>query len=324
MITPEEVLTLTEEALREYANRDAVNPSKLSLPIWPYHEGLINSMPSYLKKADIAGVKIVSVFDRNPHKYGLPTTVGTIILYDPETGLPYSIMDGTYITDLRTGAVSGIKAKYLSRKDAKKLAIVGAGVQGFTSMQMALLSLPGITHVQVCDLSDEQSNVFMQRGQALFPQVRFSKCSDHRQALLEADIIVYATSAGQPLLEQGTVGDGATVICVCELVTRRAVSMFDKWFVDFTACALDRYNDGGQRSAQAQGRQWEDLTPELVTGEIGDVITGKTVGRENDAQKILSGAVGMSIEDVITAKTVYDKAVRKGAGKVLDFQCLES
>ena len=133
MITPEEVLTLTEEALREYANGDAVNPSKLSLPIWPYHEGLINSMPSYLKKADIAGVKIVSVFDRNPHKYGLPTTVGTIILYDPETGLPYSIMDGTYITDLRTGAVSGIKAKYLSRKDAKKLAIVGAGVHQYAN-----------------------------------------------------------------------------------------------------------------------------------------------------------------------------------------------
>lgn len=323
LISPREVLALTEEALVEYSKGDTINPSKLSLPIFPYHEGLINSMPSYMKKGDIAGVKIVSVFDNNPRDFKLPTTVGTIVLYNSNTGIPFAIMDGTYITDMRTGAVSGVKAKYLARKDSRRLAIIGGGAQGFTSMEMTLFSLPGITDVQVCDLSDERCDAFIEKGKETFPNVNFSKCSDHRDALKNADITVYATSANRPLLENGDVKEGATVILVCETLTRTSVGHFDKWYVDFEECALDRYNVSLKRYSEEHGIEWDPLTGELVTGEIGDVITGKTVGRENDTEKILSGAVGMSVEDVIAAKAAYDAAVAKGVGKVLDFQCLE-
>ena len=323
LITPREVLALTEEALVEYSKGDTINPSKLSLPIFPYHEGLINSMPSYMKKGDIAGVKIVSVFDNNPRDFKLPTTVGTIVLYNSNTGIPFAIMDGTYITDMRTGAVSGVKAKYLARKDSRRLAIIGGRAQGFTSMKMTLFSLPGITDVQVCDLSDERCDAFIEKGKETFPNVNFSKCSDHRDALKNADITVYATSANRPLLENGDVKEGATVILVCETLTRTSVGHFDKWYVDFEECALDRYNVSLENYSKKYGIEWEPLTAELVTGEIGDVITGKTVGRENDTEKILSGAEGMSVEDVIAAKAAYDAAVAKGVGKVLDFQCLE-
>ena len=324
LITPKEVLALTEAALVEYSNGETINPSKLSLPIFPYHEGLINSMPSYMKKGDVVGVKIVSVFDNNPRDYKLPTTVGTIVLYNADTGIPIAIMDGTYITDMRTGAVSGIKAKYLAKKGAKKLAIIGGGAQGFTSMEMTLFSLPGITDVQVCDLSDEQCDAFIEKGKEVFPDVCFSKCTDHRDTLKDADIVVYATSANRPLLENGEyLKDGITVILVCETLTQKAIGLFDKWYVDTEECALDRYNVSLKKYSEDRGLEWSPLTKSLVTGEIGDVITGKISGRENDSEKILSGAVGMSIEDVIAAKAVYDAAVAKGVGKVLDFQCLK-
>ena len=321
-ISQKEVLELTEKALAEFSLGNAVNPSKLVLPTYPYHNGHINSMPSYMQYGDVAGVKVVSVYNDNPKKYGLPTTIGTIILYDPETGMPKAIMDGTLITDLRTGAVSGVNAKYLARKSSKTLAIVGAGVQGYTSMQMILRALPDIEEVVACDLSPERRESFISRGRTEYPHVTFSGLEDHRVALQETDIVVYATSADRPLLENGSVAEGVTVITVCELLTRKAVGMFDHWFTDFAECALERYNDGGRQSAEARGLVWEDLTMDLIRGDIGEVITGKISGRTDERQKILAGAVGVSVEDVICAEHVFKKAMAEGYGRILDFQNL--
>ena len=140
---------------------------------------------------------------------------------------------------------------------------------------------------------------------------------------MQTDVVIYATSAPRPLLNNvDVIKPGSTVICVCELLTRRAVSLFDMWYVDFAECALDRYNDGGRHSAKMYGDTWEDLTEELITGEIGKVTVGEVPGRKNDQQRILASAVGMSVEDVIIAKEVYDTAVSEKIGKILDFQCL--
>ncbi len=321
-ISQKDALELTEKSIEEFALGNTNNPSKLILPCFPYHNGHINSMPSYMKYGDVAGVKVVSVYNDNPKKYGLPTTIGTIILYDPETGMPKAIMDGTLITDLRTGAVSGINAKYLARKDSRSVAIVGAGVQGYTSMQMIIRAMPGIEEIVVCDLSPERRERFIAQGRAGYPELTFTGCDDHRETLQGSDIVVYATSADRPLLENGAVADGTTVITVCELLTPKAVGMFDAWYVDFAECALERYNDGGKQSADARGVAWEDLTMEHVYGEIGDVIAEKIAGRTGDSQKILAGAVGISVEDVICAEHVFRKALAAGDGKVLPFQDL--
>ena len=321
-INQKDALELTEKSIEEFALGNTNNPSKLILPCFPYHNGHINSMPSYMKYGDVAGVKVVSVYNDNPKKYGLPTTIGTIILYNPETGMPKAIMDGTLITDLRTGAVSGINAKYLARKDSRSVAIVGAGVQGYTSMQMIIRALPGIEEIVACDLSPERREQFIAQGKAEYPELTFTGCDDHRETLQGSDIVVYATSADRPLLENGAVADGTTVITVCELLTPKAVGMFDAWYVDFAECALERYNDGGKQSADARGVAWEDLTMEHVYGEIGDVIAGKLAGRTSDQQKILAGAVGISVEDVICAEHVFQKALAAGDGKVLPFQDL--
>ena len=98
--------------------------------------------------------------------------------------------------------------------------------------------------------------------------------------------------------------------------------MFDHWYTDFAECALERYNDGGKLSAEARGLAWEDLTMDLVRGETGDVITGKLPGRTNDREKILAGAVGVSVEDVICAELVYKKAIDQGYGRILDLEDL--
>ena len=320
LLTEPQVLELVDKVLREWALGKTVNPVKLSLQIYPYHEGHINSMPSYIENGDLAGVKVVSVYANNQKTYGLPTTIGTIILHDADSGLPYAILGGTHITDLRTGAVSGVKARYLARKDSKVLAIVGAGAQGFGSMLMVKLAVPGIEEVRVCDLSAERRAAFIEDAKKHFPELRYISCASNEEASAAADIIVYATSASVPLLEGSTLKDGVTAICVSEKLTPKTIARFDGFYVDFTACAIERYNADGRHQAELIGRTYEDLTEDMVTGEIGDVMIGKCPGRTSDKQKILTAAVGMSIEDVIVARAAYDAAVERGVGTVLDLE----
>ncbi|MBR3260280.1 MAG: ornithine cyclodeaminase family protein [Firmicutes bacterium] len=321
-ITPAEVLELTEKALVEFSLGNAINPSKLILPTNPYHNGHINSMPSYMQYGDVAGVKVVSVYNDNKKKYGLPTTIGTIILYDPETGMPKCIMDGTYITDQRTGAVSGVNAKYLARNNSETLAIIGAGVTGYTSMQMILMALPGIKEVVVCNRTASRRDAFIEKAQAAYPDMKFRGIEDHKVALQECDIVVYATTGDIPLVQYGEPAEGVTVITVCEFLTKKAIWHFDHWFADFAECAIERYNDGGRMGAEILGFEWEDFDLDDISGEIGDVITGKLPGRTDDKEKILAGAVGISVEDVICAEHVFKKAMEAGAGIILDLQNL--
>ena len=200
---------------------------------------------------------------------------------------------------------------------------MGTGVQGYTSMQMILRAMPQISRIIACDLSPERRQDFIDRGKSEYPEIEFQGIDDHRDALKNSDIVVYATSADRPLLENGVPGEGITVITVCELLTRTSVGMFDRWYVDFAECALERYNDGGSQSAAARGVAWEDLVMDDVAGELGDVITGKLPGRTSDSERILAGAVGISVEDIICAESVYQKAMADGGGRILPFQDLQ-
>lgn len=320
LITADQALKLVETALAAYSKGDSVNPVKLHLPLYPTYEGYINSMPSFDRNRNIAGVKLVSVYKDNPLHYNLPSTLGTIVLHHPETGLPYAIMGGTYITDIRTGAVAGITAKYLARSDSKTLALVGAGAQGMTSLQMVLLSMPGIEEVRIVDIRPENRDRVITEAKKDFKDIKYVEYDNRQEAFIGADIIVLATTAGSSLLEGMSIDNGTTVICVAEILTPNVIKCFDRWIVDFTDCVIERFNTGGRHAASLKGEKFDELTNEMVTGEIGDVITGKALGRLNNDEKVISAAVGMSVEDVIVASAAYDSAVKNSIGTVLPFQ----
>jgi len=320
LVTAEQVLNLVETALAGYAKGDSVNPVKLHLPFYPIYEGYLNSMPSFTKSSNLAGVKLVSVYKNNPSKYHIPATLGTIVLHHPETGVPYAIMGGTYITDIRTGAVVGITAKYMARSDSKVLTVVGAGAQGMTSMQMVLLSMKGIKEVRVVDIRPENQEQLISKARETFPDIKYVTYNNRQEAFQGSDIIVLATTASNSLLEGYNIDKGTTVICVSEILTPKVVKSFDRWIVDFTDCVIERFNTGGRHAAEIKGEKYEELTKEMISGEIGDVIIGKTVGRANEEERVISAAVGMSIEGVIVARAAYEAAVEKSVGTVLPFQ----
>jgi len=111
-------LKVVEEAFRQHGLKKVQMPSKLYL-YFKKHNGDLRTMPAYLEEPDITGVKIVNVHPDNPKK-GLPTVMALVILNSTETGAPVAIMDGTYLTDMRTGAAGGVAVKYLARKNAKQ------------------------------------------------------------------------------------------------------------------------------------------------------------------------------------------------------------
>jgi len=242
LLTPQKVLDLVEISLADFAKGDSVNPVKLHLPMYPDYDGYINSMPSYIRKMNIAGVKLVSVYNYNTVKYGLSSTMGTIILYHPETGIPFSIMDGTYITAMRTGAVVGVTAKYLAKKNSEVLTIIGAGAQGFTSFVMVAIAMDTIKEVRIVDINPEAQKLFIEKASRQFPKIKYIEISDIQSACTGSDIVVSATTAGKPLLLDIAIDKGTTVIGVSEKLTREFIGKFDKFIVDFAECLMERQN----------------------------------------------------------------------------------
>ena len=145
-----EAITIVENVLREHGRGHFENPPKPG--IHPQQDAFIHAMPGYLPRQKAAGLKWVSGFPGN-YRYKLPSIMGLMILNDVKTGQPTAVMDCSWITQIRTGAVSAVAAKYLARKAAKTIGIVGAGVQGRSNALALSEILPSLRRLKVFDVN---------------------------------------------------------------------------------------------------------------------------------------------------------------------------
>ena len=317
LVPAKKVLELTEQSFVEYSNGNAVNPIKLHLPIYPDYEGYINSMPAYLKRLKIAGAKIVSVYRDNMKLFQLPSTIGTVLLHDPESGRPYSVMGGTYITAARTGAVMGVMAKYLCKKDSSVFTVIGAGAQGLSGFNMVQLALGTLKEVRVVDIRPEAQEHFIRQAKALFPNINYLPYDDIQTACTGADVVLAAATSEKPLLTDIEFAKGSTVLIIEEDFGNTFVKKFSQFVGDFRECLVERINADAVHHCEITGEKFEELTLEAVTSEIGDIITGKNAGRKDDEEIILAASVGMGIQDIIVASEAYTKALQSETGTVL-------
>ena len=154
-----ESITAVEEAFREFALGTATMPTRLSLSI-PEKQGWLGIMPAYLAHAGALATKIVTVYHGNTMTHGIPNVLALVILNDVETGRIQAIMEGSQITAIRTGAVSGVATKYLARTDATTVGIFGAGVQGRKQLQ-AVCEVRRIRSALVYDTNKESTKGFI-------------------------------------------------------------------------------------------------------------------------------------------------------------------
>jgi ornithine cyclodeaminase/alanine dehydrogenase-like protein (mu-crystallin family) len=312
LLTMSDLITAMESAVARFSAREVLQPVRTVLMVGPT-QAYFGVMPAYIAQPASLGAKLVTVFNGN-HAKGLPSHLATILLLDPETGSLVAIMDGRFITEARTAAVSAVSARHLSRPDASTLAIIGTGVQARSHLE-AYSEVRTLKEVRVWSPQARSRDRFVHdmSGHVAAP-IRATDAAE--AAVRDADLIVLATSAPQPVIEDKWIAAGAHVVSVgaCrpdqremapELVTRARL------FVDSRAAALVESGD------VVQGIKEKRFDDGHIAGELGEVVLGRVHGRTSFDGVTVFKSLGMAVEDVVTADLVFRRAVETGAGTEL-------
>ncbi|MEM4896472.1 MAG: alanine dehydrogenase [Ignisphaera sp.] len=311
LLSMPEVLNVVEEAFREKALNRVQMPPKIYL-FYKKYDGDLRVMPSYLEELDISAVKIVNVHPQNRQRFELPTVMAIVVLVDPKTGFPLSIMGGSWLTAMRTGAAGGIAAKYLAREDSEVICFIGAGTQAKTQLMALSNVLRNIKRIQVYDLVKEASKSFVEYALTVLKDIKVKVCESPRDAVSGADVIVTATPSRQPIVMSEWVSNGAHFNCIgADAPGKQEIDpkilLRSKIVVDDMEQAL---HSGEVNVPIAKGV----LKKEQIYGELGEIVAGIKRGRESRDEITVFVSTGLSIQDAVTAKLAYDKALSRGFG----------
>lgn len=278
----------------------------------------------WLKGSDIFGLKVVSWFGENTKK-DLPALIGTILVMDAKTGVPMGILDGSHITGIRTGAAGAIGARLLARPDAKNLLVVGAGHVATFQIAAMLTLFDGLEKVRIYDgLSQENAERFA----ASMPQVlkdsfgidpgrtAFDAVTDLAGDTADSDVIITVTPSKQPIIMKEWVKPGTHFSCIGSDMSGKE-EIDPRIFADarvFTDDTPQCISVGEIEIPVKQGI----LRPDDIAGEIGEILTGQTIGRENDTQITVFDATGTALLDLLTAKLALTKAEEQGLGETVN------
>lgn len=264
----------------------------------------------------LSGVKVVGDFPRN-YERGLPSEMGLISLYDPQTGAPLAVLDATFITAARTGAMTAAGARVLARPQAQVLGHAGARGSALWNVLM-LDTIFDFTQIRVTSARPASREAFAAHLQTR-TTTPVAVCADVQEAFDGADILVEATrlTAPQPLLHPGLVAPGALVVPygTVSAVAPDLLGVIDKVVVDDW-----REAQAGRLGALRHHVDAGVLTSQSLHAELGQILTGARPGRESPAERILFWHRGLSILDVAVAHLVLDRAARAGAGTMLRYR----
>jgi len=270
------------------------------------------AMPTYVKPISAAGIKWISVYQTQ--KPGIPSVWGSVlILNDPETSLPYAIMDATGITNLRTaGGHAAVAAKYLARKDSKTMAIIGCGFQARTGLASFNYLFP-LEEVKVYDIKTEAMSAFKEEmSKQVSAQIIPSKTA--QEAVEGADLVLMVTFAPEPVVFEPWIKEGCFVAGTMRFqdLDPMLSKKVDKWVLG------DNSSDGHLIIDYYNCKLYDKIDLELsrddVYGDMGEIVTGAKPGRENDKERTLFTHMGMGAHDIALAQTAYSKAKEKGIG----------
>ncbi len=308
-----------EECLKLYYKGDAIVPDKISMGFGKdfFEEGIkgrINCMPGFLGgEYNMAGVKWIGSNPSNT-KIGLPRANAITVLNDPVTKAPVCVMNGNEPSMIRTGAASGVAAKYLVKKNAKTILLVGAGPQNMTQLEAMYCVRPSLENIYVCDINPAAGENFAKvMGDKLhvniIPITKMSDCP------VMPDITTNATSVPVPVVDIDMVGAGCTHFSVGGLDHPDLYKKADKLICDSWSQARHR----GSSYLTLAGQRGEVTDDDIYCKEIGEIICGEKPGRENDTELIYYKPVGMGIEDIALCAKIYRKALETNTGTMLDY-----
>ncbi|GHH80260.1 ornithine cyclodeaminase [Streptomyces sulfonofaciens] len=280
------------------------------------HFNVLRGHVSTLGDHGVSGVKVVGDFVPN-YRLGLPSELALITLYDPANGIPRAIIDATFITEARTGAMTAVGARHLARPDARILGHAGARGTAFSNVTM-LDSLFELDEIRVTSRRPESREEFARRlREVTDTPVRVTQ--DVAEAFDGADILVEATRLTEPapLLHPGLVKPGAFVVPygTVSAVSPDLLDVMDKVVVDdWREARSGRF--GALRHHVDTGK----LSADTLHAELGAVVGGHRPGREDDRERILLWHRGLSILDVAVGQLILERAERAEAGTMLRYR----
>jgi alanine dehydrogenase len=333
VLTMEDLIETMRSALERFSHGRVTQPVRTIIPV--QEDAFLGVMPAFVR-ADAAGAvnaaqtpaaapaaalgaKLVTVFNGN-HARGLDSHLASIVLMDPTTGALLALMDGRYITEARTAAVSAVSSSLLARKTARSLAIIGSGVQARSHLE-ALSRVHSLRQVTVWSPQKAHRDQFVDWAQTASavsdtsPTPSVVAVEHPGEAVVGADVVVLVTSSPTPVLESGWVKPGAHVISVgaCrpnqremdpDLVARARL------FVDSRAAALVESGD------VVLGMQEQRFGADHIVAELGELVAGAQ-GRRTDTEVTIFKSLGLAVEDVTAADLAYRRALERGAGQEL-------
>ncbi|MCP4757762.1 MAG: ornithine cyclodeaminase family protein [Proteobacteria bacterium] len=316
VLNMKDTIDILEKAFNDLATNNALMPQRTAITS-PEYKGLSLFMPAYLKGMGALGTKVVTVYPENPAKYDKPTVLGTIILLDEKTGEPTALMDGGYLTAMRTGGVAGVATRLLAREDAKVHTMFGTGGMARTHA-WAVDVARNIETLILYSIDPVEKREAFRDSLKDIVGCEIVLADDPAAAVGEADVVTLITSSHQPIVDgdwfkPGTHinGNGSHAPGARELDSKTVNK--SKTVCDLVeACQAE----AGDFIIPADNGEWGW---DQVHGSLGDVVAGKIPGRENDDEITLFKSVGVAIQDISAAYHVFNKAAEMGIGEDFSF-----
>lgn len=305
LLNMEEIVDAVAESLKAYSEGKTNTPLRYSLPFNEDNRYLV--MPALSDELKIVGLKTVTVAPNNT-KIGKNTIVGSVILSDYETGETLAVLEGSYLTKIRTGAISGVATRYLARENAKTLCVIGTGDQAQGLIE-AVLAVRDIERIQFYNRTYDKAVNFSKQIEKDHEHLNLVVCDDVETAIADADIIVTATNAQAPVFKQH-LAQGVHVNAVgsfkpdMQELPSQAIVDADKVVVEAVEAALEETGDLiNPVSEGVFGRNH-------LYGELGHIVASKLEGRVSEDEITIFKSVGVAIVDIVVANYFYQKAIK--------------
>lgn len=317
LVNMQDAVNSVEKTFEGFGKGEVLNPTKVTLDLgesggWPPYDGFFNAMPAYIGYQDNAGIKWVGGLLGHRKKAGLPFICGMIMLADPKLGVFRAVMDGKYITNIRTGAQTAISLKYLF-KDRKsiRIGLYGAGVQGHTQTE-AISKVFDIEELRVYDVYRPSAEKFAEDMKDVV-KGKIIICDTVEEAT-NADALITVTQAHEPFLTAEMIKPGTVVFPMGSYkeVTDDLILSCDEIVVDHVGQALHR---GALKELVKQGK----LSEKDVSVTIGELVNGTKEVVDIASKKILCIPIGMGALDVALAYVAYERAKERHIGFDFDF-----
>jgi len=315
LIAMKEVIAAVEEAYKAFSGGQVEQPDYIGIHL-PAPRGEIDFKLGYYRANEMISMKASSAgFPENPAAYGLPTNMGTILLFDARTCALTCVMDGSLITGLRTGAAGAVSVKAMARKDATTVTSIGTGIQARLQIR-AINEVMTIEEIHAWDnhpetLAKYKADIEREFG---IPVVMAASKQD---AVRRADILVTTTRGKGTLVEAGWVKPGTHIVAI-------GTDQQGKQELDPEIFRNAKIVNDSIAQCVTKGETWHPLNARIITkddihGEIGEILAGKKPGRENDDEITIFDSTGMAIQDNTTASRIYRNALENGIGTFFEF-----